>query len=164
MIASSSLDALFWTGEKERMAVIESKQSRLKPNGEGNQIVQLRPTSYTRLLLRKVLFCLGQFQSPSVAVSSALHKGGAFSSTHLQLQHQVHSLLPKWVDVVKNQGDDNVNSIGLMGGDTILHETNKNDLKGPKIIHLKLFPSSIFVPGFHGRGPDSTQSDSPGFG
>lgn len=43
IIASSSLDALFWTGEKERMAAIESKQSRLKPDGEGNQIVQLRP-------------------------------------------------------------------------------------------------------------------------
>lgn len=67
-----------------------------------------------------------------MAVSSASHKGGPSSSTHLQLQHQIHPLLPKWVDVVKNQGNDNVNSIGLMGGDTILHETNNNALKGTK--------------------------------
>lgn len=52
MIASSSLDALFWTGEKERMAVIESTQSRLKPDGEGNKIVQLRPMTVLRQIGR----------------------------------------------------------------------------------------------------------------
>lgn len=67
-----------------------------------------------------------------MAVSSASHKIAALSSTHLQLQHQVHSLLSKWVDVIKNQGNDNVNSIGLMGGDTILHDITKNALKGTK--------------------------------
>lgn len=61
-------------------------------------------------LLTKVLFCLG----PSL------------SWTHLQLQHQVHPLLPQWVDVVQNQGDDDVNAVGLMGGDAVLQDVNKN--------------------------------------
>lgn len=103
-------------------------------------------------LLIKVLFYLGQKPVPEL---------GSFplSWTHLQLQHQVHSLLAQWVDVVKNQGDDDVNAVGLMGGDAVLQDMNKNTLKS-----CFSFPFGILVPGFHGRGPDSTQSDSPGSG
>lgn len=61
-----------------------------------------------------------------MAVSSISNKGVALSPTHLQLQDQVHPLLSKWVDVVKNQGDNNINAVGLMGGDTILQDINKN--------------------------------------
>lgn len=52
IMASSSLDALFWTGEKERMAVIESKQSRIRPGEVGNQIVQLRPMTVLHQICR----------------------------------------------------------------------------------------------------------------
>lgn len=45
---------------------------------------------------------------------------------HLELQHQVHPLFPKWVDVIKDQRYNNINSIGLMSGNTILEDINKN--------------------------------------
>lgn len=84
-------------------------------------------------LLIKILFCLGQEPVPEL---------GSFppSWTHLQLQHQVHPLLPQWVDVVQNQGDDDVNAVGLMGGDAVLQDVNKNTFK--KNPHL-FFPSFL---------------------
>ena len=40
--------------------------------------------------------------------------------SYLQLQHQVHSLLAQGVDVVEDQGNDDVDSIALMSGDAVL--------------------------------------------
>lgn len=42
------------------------------------------------------------------------------TATCLQLQHQVHSLFPQRVDVIEDQGGDDVNAIGLVGGDAVL--------------------------------------------
>lgn len=41
-------------------------------------------------------------------------------STCLQFQHKVHSLLSQRIDVIKDQGCDDIDAIGLMGGYAIL--------------------------------------------
>ncbi len=52
----------------------------------------------------------------------------AAQSTHLELKHQVHPLFPQWVDVIKDQGDNDVNSVGLMSGNAILEKKIKKDI------------------------------------
>lgn len=84
--------------------------------------------------------------------------------THLELQHQVHPLLPKWVDVIKDQGDNNVNAIGLMSGDTVLRTSKKNKINKHRKRQTEPQFGPLQVPGFHGRGLGSIQSDSPAFG
>lgn len=42
--------------------------------------------------------------------------------THLELQHQVHPLFPKWVDVIEDQGNYDINTVGLVCGNAILEE------------------------------------------
>lgn len=43
-------------------------------------------------------------------------------SHYLQLQHQVHSVFAKRVDVIQNQGNDDVDPIRFMSGDTGLEK------------------------------------------
>lgn len=62
------------------------------------------------------------------------------SWSHLQLQHQVHPLLSQWVDIIQNQGDDNINAIGLMRGNAVLQDINKNTYKETKKkFHILIF-------------------------
>ena len=95
------------------------------------------------------------------SLSSFLHKA---QPTHLELQHQVHSLFPKWVDVIKDQSDDDINTIRLMGGNAILNEqenrTCKREARGDLVLD---FTRGIVarLPDFHGRGPGSTLWGSP---
>lgn len=77
----------------------------------------------------------------------------ALSSTHLQLQHQVHPLLSEWVDVVQNQGNDDVNAVGLMGGDAILQDVNKNASNDTKPPHFNQFYFWYFGTWFSWQGP-----------
>ena len=41
---------------------------------------------------------------------------------HLQLQHQVHPLLAQGVDVIQDERDDDVDAVGLVGGDAVLEK------------------------------------------
>lgn len=43
-------------------------------------------------------------------------------SPYLQLQHQVHSVFAKRVDVTENQGDDDVDPIRFVSGDAGLEK------------------------------------------
>ena len=43
------------------------------------------------------------------------------SAPHLQLHDQVHPLLPQRIDVVQDEGDDDVDAIRLMTRDRILN-------------------------------------------
>ena len=59
--------------------------------------------------------CLGASCSP------ALHDGQKqLRSVVLQLQDQVHSGLAQWVDVVENEGSDDPEAVGLVGGNADL--------------------------------------------
>lgn len=44
--------------------------------------------------------------------------------TCLQFQYKVHSLLSQRIDVIKDQGCDDVNAIGFMGGYAVLENTH----------------------------------------
>lgn len=45
--------------------------------------------------------------------------------THLELQHQIHPLLAEGVDVVEDEGDDYVDAVTLVSGDTVLWKGRK---------------------------------------
>ena len=47
---------------------------------------------------------------------------GGVGGAYLQLQHQVHPLLAQGVDVVQDEGDDDVDAVGLVGGNAVLEK------------------------------------------
>lgn len=42
--------------------------------------------------------------------------------THFEFQHKIHPLLPERVDVIEDEGDDNVDTVALMSGDAVLRK------------------------------------------
>ncbi len=51
--------------------------------------------------------------------------------TNLEFKDEVHTVFSEWVDIVENQGDDNIDSITLMTGYCILQNINtvRSDIK-----------------------------------
>lgn len=54
--------------------------------------------------------------------NAAIQTFGDSKQAHLEFQHKVHSLLPQGVDVIEDQGNDDVNAIALMSGDAVLQK------------------------------------------
>lgn len=67
-------------------------------------------------------FSLVLIQDPISALTHCQdsHKDEEPKPPHLKLQHQVHPLFPKWVDVIKDQSNDYINTIGFVSGNAIL--------------------------------------------
>lgn len=42
--------------------------------------------------------------------------------THFEFQHQIHPLLAKWVDVIEDESNDDVDTIALMSGNAVLRK------------------------------------------
>jgi hypothetical protein len=56
-----------------------------------------------------------------LAVPTALHDGQQqFGRVVLELQHEVHARLAKWVDVIKDQCRDDVQAVGFVNCDAVL--------------------------------------------
>ena len=59
---------------------------------------------------------------------------------HLQLQDQVHSLLAQRVDVVEDEGDDDVDAVAFVGGDAVLrrHHGNRDTIRGTTMVSTQI--------------------------
>ena len=54
----------------------------------------------------------------------------------LQLQDQVHPLLAQRVDVVEDEGDDDVDAVAFVGGDAVLrgHRGHRGTIRGTAMV------------------------------
>lgn len=68
---------------------------------------------YITCCLNKLIYVLG----PNTLVLTILYEKVAY----LQFQHKVHTMLSQWVDVIQNEGNDDVYAITLMTGNSILY-------------------------------------------
>lgn len=59
-------------------------------------------------------------------------------NTYFKLQHQIHPLLAKGVDVIEDESDDDVNPIAFMGSDAILRENTSIIIRGLKQGRLQI--------------------------
>lgn len=68
----------------------------------------------------------GPKSKPEKSVPSFKTRASSFLYfAHLEFQHEVHTLLPKRVNVIKDQGNNNINAIGLVSGNTILDKKER---------------------------------------